>query len=269
MFHALAIAAVLCYLAASWSFVAEVRRGASAALSQPRGLLIAGLLAHLAFLTFFVGEELLYERQWSRPTTFTAASAVLVAIFLISTRRRRDVGLGALVVPVGMTLLVLSAVVFHGDRHSMPLPAVTGLISLHLACAVAGTGLLLMNAILALSVLIKERAIRRRALGVLARALPSLVRLEQFSGQALDVGFTAMLLAVLFGIGAAVQTGIQDFAFDPRSLWSLVVLSFYAVLIYKRKWEALRGRKAATLALSAFSVILLSYVLMSSSFHVY
>ncbi|MCB0345610.1 MAG: cytochrome c biogenesis protein CcsA [Bdellovibrionales bacterium] len=269
MFHALAIAAVVFYFAASWSLVSSIRRGEGALQLQPRGYLVAGLAAHLAFLVLFVGQEIIVTGQWSRPTTITAVSAFVVGIFLFVSGRGREIGLAALVVPVGMTLLVISAFVFHSQRQVEPLPGMTALISLHLAAGVVGTGLLLLNAICAMALLIKERAIRTHSLTVFARALPSLVRLEQVSGQAQDIGFTAMVLAVLFGIGAAVQTGVQNFALDPRSLWSLVVLSFYGVLLYKRKRSALRGRKAALMALAAFCVIILSYLLMTSSFHVY
>lgn len=269
MIHALAIAAVVLYFAASWSFVSSIRSAQTLSIGPTKGYLVAGLAAHLAFLALFAAQEIFVAGQWSRPTTFTAVSAVVVAIFLFISGRRRDIGLGALIVPAGMTLLLISAVVFHARRPVMPLPGLTALVSLHLAAGIVGTGLLLLNAIFAAAVLIKERAIRMRSLGLFARALPSLVRLEQVSGQALDVGFTAMVLAVLFGFAAAVQEGIHNFALDPRSLWSLLVLSFYGVLLYKRKRYALRGRKAALMALTAFCVIILSYLLMTSSFHVY
>ena len=269
MFHALAIAAVLFYFATSWSFVAAIRRGEIALRPEPRAFLLAGLASHLAFLIIFVAEELLTFGHWSRPTTFTAVSAVIVGFFLFVSQRRRDLGLGALIVPVGMTLLVVSAIVFHSARPVISLPDITALITLHLAAGVVGLGMLVLNAICSVAVLIKERALRSRSLGVFSKALPSLVRLEKVSGQALDIGFTAMLLAVLFGFASAVQSGIENLVLDPRSLWSLIVLSFYGALFYKRKRKALRGRKAAVLALTAFGVIISSYLLMKSSIYVY
>jgi ABC-type uncharacterized transport system permease subunit len=205
-------------------------------------------------------------------TTLFAISGVLVAVFLMMRKKRSVERLGVFVTPLAVLFLLASGILFHFEPSGME-PAPRGyLLWAHIATTVLGHVAFVFAFGVSIALLLQEFLIKKRLLFRLQRKLPALLVLDELNYRFLSLGFLLMLLGVFSGIIFALSQGVAFFSFDARIFWSLTTLSIYALLVFGRRYNGLRGRRAAWYSVFGFCTVLASFIsviLMGGGFHVH
>lgn len=199
-------------------------------------------------------------------TTFDEAlsflALLLVAIFLLVQLRRPLVALGAVVSPFAFGLTLLADAFYRGAR---PLPPVldSAWLPVHVGLSFLGDAVFALAFSVSLLYLLQERRLKhRRGTGPL-RHLPSLETLDRLNYSCLVWGLVLLTLGIVSGIIWAHTAWAgkgQFWSSDPKLLFSLVIWGIYGVLLQGRMTAGWRGRRAATLTIAGFAVIVLSLV---------
>jgi cytochrome c-type biogenesis protein CcsB len=196
-------------------------------------------------------------------TTFDEAlsflALLLVAIFLVVQLRRPLVALGAVVSPLAFGLTLASDAVYRGAR---PLPPVldSAWLPIHVGLAFLGDAVFALAFSASLLYLVQERRLKnRRATGAM-RQLPSLETLDRLNYTCLVWGLVLLTLGIVSGIVWAHTAWGRFWSSDPKLIFSLVIWGIYVVLLQGRMTAGWRGRRAATLTIAGFAVIVLSLV---------
>jgi cytochrome c-type biogenesis protein CcsB len=221
-------------------------------------LLWAGLGAHAVSIAV---------RSWTAGhlavTTFDEAlsflALLLVAVFLLVQLRRPLVALGAVVSPLAFGLTLAADAVYGGAR---PLPPVldSAWLPVHVILSVLGDAVFALAFSASLLYLVQERRLKaRRGRGVL-RFLPSLEALDRLNYTCLVWGLILLTLGIVSGIVWAHTAWGRFWSSDPKLIFSLVTWGIYVVLLQGRMTAGWRGRRAATLTIAGFAVIVFSLV---------
>ena len=221
-------------------------------------LLWAGLAAHATAIV---------ARSWTAGhlavTTFDEAlsflALLLVAVFLVVQLRRPLVALGAVVSPLAFGLTLAADAVYRGAR---PLPPVldSAWLPVHVILSVLGDAVFALAFSASLLYLVQERRLKaRRGRGVL-RFLPSLEALDRLNYTCLVWGLILLTLGIVSGIVWAHTAWGRFWSSDPKLIFSLVTWGIYVVLLQGRMTAGWRGRRAATLTIAGFAVIVFSLV---------
>jgi cytochrome c-type biogenesis protein CcsB len=184
---------------------------------------------------------------------------LLVGIFLVVQLRRPLVALGAVVSPLAFGLTLASAAVDRGPR---PLPALldSPWLPVHIVLSFLGDAVFALAFSASLLYLVQERRLKaHRGRGVL-RFLPSLETLDRLNYACLVWGLVLLTLGITTGIIWAHTAWGRFWSSDPKLVFSLVTWGIYVVLLQGRMTAGWRGRRAATLTIAGFAVIVLSLV---------
>lgn len=222
-------------------------------------LLWGGLAAHLTAIAI----------RWSAAgpsavTRFDAAlsvlGALLVTVFLLVQRRWNLMALGAVVCPFAFGL-TLTAVAMH-QRAGPPLPPPLESIWLpiHVLLALLGDAVFAIAFSASLLYLLQERRLKERPARGLWRNLPSLETLDRLNYTCLVWGLVLLTAGIVTGIIWAHTAWGGFWSSDPKLVLTLVVWGIYAVLLQGRMTAGWQGRRAATLTIAGFAVLLLSLV---------
>jgi ABC-type transport system involved in cytochrome c biogenesis permease subunit len=90
--------------------------------------------------------------------------------------------------------------------------------------------------------------------------LPSLEQLDRLNYRCIGWGFPLLTLGILSGGIWAASTWGSFWSWEPREVLSLITWIIYAALLQFRLTTGLRGRRAATLTIVGFGVLVASYV---------
>ncbi|MCP4328847.1 MAG: cytochrome c biogenesis protein CcsA [Alphaproteobacteria bacterium] len=186
-----------------------------------------------------------------------AATIVLFAVLVVTTRmawRLTPLLLPYLAV-VGVMALVLQMAL---GRPLVSSISGTWLIA-HIGISVAAYGLLTVAAVAGLSVILQERALKRKRPNALTHVLPSVA-----DGEALQVGLligceVILFLGILSGIAAEYQGSGGLLAFDHKTLLSLLAFFVVGLLLAMHYRAGIHGRGAARWALMAYLLLSLAY----------
>ncbi len=108
--------------------------------------------------------------------------------------------------------------------------------------------------------LLQERAIKTKSRGFFFRRLPSLELLDSTGYAAIVFGFTMMTIGLITGMVYAKSVWNHFWSWDPKEVWSAITWGFYAVLLHGRLTVGWRGRKAATMAIYGFAVLIFTFL---------
>ncbi len=187
---------------------------------------------------------------------------LLVIVFLVAAWRRAVAALGAVVSPLALGLTV-AALVGEGRAALRPLPPVleSAWFPVHVTLAFLGDALFALAASASLLYLLQERRLKLRRRAGPLRHLPSLETLDRLNHACVLWGLVLLTLGIATGIGWAHEAwGRAAWASDPKLVFSLVVWAIYVVLLQGRMVAGWRGRRAATLTIAGFAVLLGSLV---------
>jgi cytochrome c-type biogenesis protein CcsB len=249
--------AVCLYLAATASALLGIAVRQDLPRTQLPRLLLAGFVVHGAAIA---------ARSWSAGhmavTTFDEAlsflALLLVAIFLLVQLRRPLVALGAVVSPLAFGLTLAADAVYRGAR---PLPPVldSAWFPVHVVLSFLGDAVFALAFSASLLYLVQERRLKTHR-GPGMRYLPSLETLDRLNYSCLVWGLVLLTLGIVTGIVWAHTAWGRFWSSDPKLLFSLVTWAIYVVLLQGRMTAGWRGRRAATLTIAGFAVIVLSLV---------
>lgn len=186
---------------------------------------------------------------------FAAASLVglgMAALTSLVAQRGRMAALGVVVYPLAAILLLA----YHLHGH-MPSPALDWRLQLHAWLALLAYATLGIAALLALMLWLQERALRRRDISHMLRALPPLTELETLMFRTIAAGFVLLTLVLLTGM-----LFVQDFM--AQKLVHKTVLSFLSWLVFGGlllgRWRyGWRGTKAIRWTLAAMVLLVLAF----------
>jgi len=254
---ALLAIALLLYLAAAASFVvylASVRehlRGAGPAL------LAAGAAVHgveIVFRSVSLGH--IAVANYDEGLSFLAWA--LITIYLLLHRRSGLTALGVVIAPLGF-LLTLVAVMVSSGANELPPSLRSAWLPVHVTLAFLGNAVFALAFATSLVYLFEDRRLKAKRPSRLRRLFPSLEKLDDWNHRLLAWGFPLLTLGIVTGAVWAHFAWGQFWSWEAREISSLVTWTLYALLLHGRSvgW---RGRRAATLTILGFAVLLMSFV---------
>ena len=181
-----------------------------------------------------------------------------VGVYLWLQRRYPLTVLGSLVSPVAF-LFVLSAYVFYSGNHEFPHEMHNVWLPAHIAPAFLGYALLTVAFCVSLIYLLQEKEIKKKSRSGLRRRLPSLETLDELNFRFVTWGFTLFTIGIITGSVLAKEQWGAFWSWDPVQLLSLLTWLLYAVLLHTRL-TGWRGRRAATLTIFGFALLLVSFL---------
>ena len=221
--------------------------GAGAAL-QTGDLLTRGLQAGNVPVANF-GEALIFL-AW-----LTALAGLMVIV------RWRMPVIGVYVAPLVMVLLAVGAATLQTARLAMPASLRSAWLPVHVTFALLGYALFVLAAIVSLVYLVYERRLKaKRPLLPTDERTPSLEKLDRISYRLLGWGFLMLSLAIVTGAIWADAIWGHFWSWDPAETWTLLIWFLYAALLESRLTVGWRGRRAATLTIAVFTVLVGSFV---------
>ena len=136
----------------------------------------------------------------------------------------------------------------------------------HLIAGTLAYGVLMLGALDALLMLGVQRDLHRAqgdGSGAWARwigQLPPLLTLEKVLFQFIGIGFVLLLLTTLSGMLFSEQVFGRPFRLEHKTVFSLLSLGFFGILLLGRITRGWRGRIAMRFTLGGFLILLLAYV---------
>ena len=137
----------------------------------------------------------------------------------------------------------------------------------HLLAGTLAYGVLLLAALHALLMLWVQRDLQRpmsnAPAGPMSRwigRLPPLMVLERVLFRFIGIGFVLLLLTTASGMLFSEEVFGRPFRIEHKTVFSLVALAFFAVLLAGRVFRGWRGKIATRFTLGGFAVLLLAYV---------
>src|SRR6266849_5320173 len=129
-----------------------------------------------------------------------------------------------------------------------------------------------LSCVLSLMFLGEERLLRIRKLGDIVWRLPSLELLERMSHTSVLVGLVTIAVGTALGFIAVDRQAGQHWYFDPKYIFTLVVLLRYAAYFRPARTTAWRGAHDSKLCVFNFVLVVLSFKVVNlyfSSHHRY
>ena len=246
---ALALLAVVLYLAATGLLVRGLREDAAARSKTPMAIAAIAVLAHAA--------ALLGAHRGALDLPFFAAlslvACIVAALTLVVNLSRPVAALGVIVFPLAALLLAID--VFAAPR-TVPQP-MDWQIKLHVTVALLAFGVLSIAAALAILLAVQERALRHRQFGALLRALPPLTLTETLLFRLIGAGFALLSLTLLTGILFVADLFGQHLI--HKTALSIIAWLVFGVLLWGRWRHGWRGRSAVNLTLTGMAILLLAF----------
>jgi ABC-type uncharacterized transport system permease subunit len=186
---------------------------------------------------------------------FAALSLVSLGMATMTTAvavRERVAALAVIALPLAAGLL--AAYRAYGHAASM---ALDWQQQLHAALALLAYATLAVAALLAVTLWVQERALRRREFHGWLRALPPLVQLESLLFRTIAVGFGLLTATLLTGV-LFVENLFAQHLVHKTVLGILSWLAFGALLVGRRR-NGWRGATAVRWTLAAMALLVLAY----------
>jgi ABC-type uncharacterized transport system permease subunit len=192
------------------------------------------------------GPELSFFAALSLVGLGMAAATTLVAT------RERVTALAIFALPVAASLLLV-----HGLQPPVPPKPLDWQHQLHATLALLAYATLALAALVAVTVWLQDRALRRRELGRWLRALPPLVQFETLLFRTIAVGFALLTAALLTGL-LFVEDLLAQHLVHKTVLSVLSWIAFGTLLVGRRRY-GWRGAKAVRWTLAAMALLVLAY----------
>lgn len=247
---------LLLYLAATIGYISyliTLKRGISVASTSILGI---SFLVHAVTIVLrypelghppFIGIETLSFLAWT-----------IVGIYLLVEWKYKVYVLGSLVSPLAFILLILTAIIPEGEIVVPPYLR-SAWFPLHVGFAFLGNAIFSLAFAAGVMYLIQEKQVKRHHLGGIYKRLPSLEILDEINSMCLNIGFPLMTFGILSGFAWSKEVWGTFVNLTPRALSSLVTWLLYATLLAGRITVGWRGRRAAVLAITGFSIMIVTY----------
>jgi ABC-type uncharacterized transport system permease subunit len=191
---------------------------------------------------------------------WVSVAATLLAFGILCLARPGAYKLGGLLLPYLALVAALAIAASSAPNAEGPVVESGAWFSAHVVLAVASYAVLTLAAIAGTSVLLQERALKRRAqIGWIGHSLPPLAEAEALQIRLLT--WSAVLMAAALATGAAnevLETG-RLLAFTHKILLAFLAFAMVVALLLLHHRTGLRGRHAARWLLVGYLLLLLAY----------
>ena len=241
--------AVVLYLIAAGLLVGQLRsdRGRSLRWLFPAlGAVVLHLAAHAVAWREAGGPDLHF---FSALSLVGAGMAVMTAGYGAAGRMA---ALGVVVYPIAAT--ALSAYAGYGHLAS---GALDWRLQLHAWCALLAYATLAIAALLAITLWLQERALRRREFHGWLRALPPLVELESLLFRTIAVGFVLLTATLLTGVLFVENLFAQHLM--HKTVLSVLSWLLFGGLLLGRWRYGWRGTTAVRWTLAAMALLVMAF----------
>ncbi len=250
---------LLCYGIAFVLFAIDFSSRIQRVTGYAIGALAAGTVFHaLDLVSRGVQDGNIPVGNFPQALSFLAWITALAGLILIV--RFRVAVIGVLVAPSVLIALGASGAM-AGEAGKLPRALRSVWLPVHVTLAFAGEALFVLAATVSLVYLFQESRLKaHRPMLSGQGAMPSLEKLDRINYLLLGWGFVLLTLAILSGALWAQHTWGHFWSWEPRESWSLVTWLLYAGLLESRLTVGWRGRRAATLTIFVFAVLVGSFV---------
>jgi ABC-type uncharacterized transport system permease subunit len=214
------------------------------------------------------GASLLWP--WDEGFRFGFAKALSASLWIgllvlwVEGRKAPLEALRLLVLPLAIVTLLLPLAYPGGDFGAY---AQRPMFVPHLLAGTLAYGVLMLAALHALLMLWVQRDLQRPTagtrsgpLGDWVARLPPLMVLERVLFRFIGMGFVLLLLTTLSGMVFSEEVFGRPFRLEHKTVFSVIALGFFGVLLAGRVVRGWRGRIATRFTLWGFAVLLLAYV---------
>jgi cytochrome c-type biogenesis protein CcsB len=259
--------ALALYLLTAATHVALVVTGGNVLRRAAFALLAGGFAMHAGALALRAG-TFGYQALAPFQESLSFIACIAVGLYLTIGLRSNFTVVGALVAPVAF-LFTLSGYVFEFESQVGAKPLPENLrnfwLPAHVAPAFIGYAVFTVAFCLSMTYLVQERQLKVKRKGDLFRRLPSLETLDELNHRFVSWGFALFTVGLITGSLLAKETWGELWSWEPVQVWSLITWLLYALLLQARTigW---RGRKAATLTVIGFVILIASFLTVNLVF---
>ncbi|THJ74272.1 c-type cytochrome biogenesis protein CcsB [Candidatus Frankia alpina] len=216
---------------------------------------------------------------WGNMYEFSSMICLIaVTTFLALLTRQKVRWLGVFVmVPVVLYLGFAGTVLYVAPGPLVPVLN-SYWLKIHVVAAITSSGVFLISAVTTVLFLVKERWENRLADVAAGRAdasramqsrggivmrLPSSAALDTLSYRIIAFAFPIWTFAIIAGAIWAESAWGRYWGWDPKETWSFITWVCYAAYLHARATAGWRGRRAAAIALVAFTALFVDYYLVN------
>jgi ABC-type uncharacterized transport system permease subunit len=263
MTQTFAIITVLAYLVSWGLYVRFLNDGKETAGKWATVLMFLGLAAHyLALLMRAKGTHSVpYHDLQGSMSLFGWLLAVTYLCLEIYHRQR---SVGAFVLPI---ILVFFFTSYFVPDHPSPPSAAHGVVfALHVTLSILSYAAFALSCVLSLIYLAEQRFLRMRKLADAVWRLPPLELLDRMSRTSVLLGLITITVGTALGYWAVDRQPGQPAFFDPKYVWTLLVLVLYLAYFQLARTTAWRGARASMLCVFNFVLVVLSFTVVNIFF---
>jgi ABC-type uncharacterized transport system permease subunit len=188
---------------------------------------------------------------------------LLAVTYLCVEIYHRQRTVGAFVMPVILAFIVVADLV--PDHEATPAAAHGAVFALHVTLSVLSYAAFALACVLSVMYLVEGRLLRTRKVGNVVWRLPPLELLERMSRTSVFVGLIAIAVGTTLGFVAVDRIPGSGY-FDPKYVWTVLVLVLYVVYLQVGRSAAWRGARASMLCVFNFVLVMLSYTVVNLYF---
>jgi len=190
-------------------------------------------------------------------TLWVSSTTVLILHLIFALRSETMRRLAGLVLCYGCIACLLSALA--GMAGVQRLGMVGGWIVVHIVIALSAYGLITLASIAALSVVLKERALKSRQINRFTSSLPAVVMGEGLQFRLLIMGEAVLAAGLVTGISVQVSSDLPVFSIDHKTILLVGTFVLIAFLLIIQQMFGYRGRRASSLVLIVCLLITLAF----------
>lgn len=217
------------------------------------GVALAGVLVALRPLSAGQWDAGLSTAVWATLFVVLALFAGLAAVSAAGAR------LAPLLFPYAVLLGAIATLGGLMPARAVPGGGPGGWLAVHIAMSVTTYGLVTLAALAGLAVTLQERALKGKRPGGLSRRLPAVADGDSLRRRLLAAGGAVLAVGVLSGMGLEYFRSGEVLSFDHKTLFALLALLVIGALLAADRIGAVRGQRAARLALTAWLLLTLAY----------
>ncbi len=255
-------AALVVYVVATWRFGVLVLRADDAHAHRGSLALAIGFALHtISILLHFAQSGILPVTSFSEGLSFFAW--LIVGSFLVLGRNEQRVSAIGVVVSPLATSMTAGALAFFVPSSPIPAELNSVWLPVHVTLAFLGNAVFGIAFAASVIYLFQESRLKSRRGAWLLKRLPSLEQLDRLNYRCLVWGFPLLSLGIVTGAVWAANTWGKIWSGELREILSVATWLVYAGLLQFRLTGGLRGRRAATLTIVGFALVVVSYVSIS------
>ena len=236
----------VCLLAASVLFARQmlVRERAAGGVAGAIAQIITGVAWLSLTVSIGLNSMVHHRTPLTGANTLVLIAWLLILVYFAIEYLFRFKLYGSALIPISAVLLFIAQVVaaVGGSAGALALAHVPAqvdntVITFHVLLIIIASVLLLIGAIASALYLYRDHGLRTHKTNVLSRRLPALGNLERLASRLITVALPVYFAAQILGITRAIADHINGWYFDPRIMFSgvvLVVFIIYGVLYHRQ-----------------------------------